>query len=190
MKPLGNERAGASEFIKMQNEKSKIIIDKLQFGEVNEFFQVFSQIISNDFPGYSKAVIDYFLTQVYTINNFQQWLLTGWKIVLLAKQEALIVGFAVLDRPYGGVCFCRWVGVLPEYRKKGIGRELMREWEEFGRECGCHKLEVAGQPTAKKFYQKAGLKLEGKRKLSYFGIDQFIFGKVIGEPKDEVMAKD
>jgi len=167
-----------------------IKIEKLQFGDLDEFWQVFSQTISNDFPGYSKPVVEYFLTQVYTKNNFQQWLLTGWKIILLAKQETKIVGFAVLDKAYGGVCFCRWLGVLPEYRKRGIGKELMKEWERLGRECGCHKLEVAGQPTAKEFYQKAGLELEGKRKLSYFGIDQFIFGKVIGEPKDEVMIRD
>lgn len=167
-----------------------IKIEKLLFKDLSVFWQLFAQTIKQDFPGYSPKVVEYFLTRMYSQYNFQQWLMTGWKIVLAAKIENKIAGFAVLDKPYGGVCFLRWLGVQPAYRKKGVGKKLIAEWEAYGRKYGCHKIEVAGQPGAKKFYQKVGLRLEGKRELSYFGIDQYIFGKVIGQPKDEIMIKD
>jgi ribosomal protein S18 acetylase RimI-like enzyme len=178
----------------------EVKIEKLETKDLNEFWEVFSQILQNDFPGYTKAVVDYFLTKVYTKINFNHWLTTGWKIVLIAKnakEEAKdaknkdkIVGFAVLDKPYGGVCFCRWLGVLPEFRKKSLGKRLIDEWVNFAKNYGCHKVEISSQPKARDFYQKVGLNLEGRRELSYFGIDQYIFGKVIGQPDDGVMTKD
>ena len=168
----------------------KLKVEKLQAQDLDEFWQVFSQVLQNDFPGYSKAVVDYFLNKVYTRTNFSHWLSTGWKVVLAAKLEnSRIVGFAVIDKPYGGVCFCRWLGVLKEFRNKGIGKRLIEEWIKYAENYGCHKVEITSQTTAEKFYKKIGLKQEGRRTLSYFGIDQIIFGKVIGRPKDEVMTK-
>jgi len=171
----------------------EVKIEKLQMQNLDEFWQVFAQILKADFPGYSKSVVDYFLTRMYLKDNFDHWLKTDWKVILIAKNtktEVKIIGFAVLDKPYGGVCFCRWLGVLPELRKNGIGRRLIEEWISYAKNCGCDKVEIASQPNAKKFYEKCGLNLEGKRNLSYFGIDQFIFGKVIGEPRDEVMVSE
>jgi len=168
----------------------EIEIEKLQVKDLNEFWEVFPQILEKDFPGYTKAVVDYFLNKVYTKINFNHWLTTGWKIVLIAKLNGKIVGFAVLDKPYGGVCFCRWLGVLEELRKKGVGKRLIEEWISFAKNHGCHKVEIASQPIAKDFYEKIGLVLEGKRELSYFGIGQYIFGKVIGQPDDEAMTGD
>lgn len=165
-------------------------IEKLQVQELDSFWPVFSQVLESGFPGYTKAVIDYFLTKVYTRKAFHYWLSTGWKIVLLAKSGNRIIGFAVLDKPYGGVCFCRWLGVIKDFRNKGAGKKLIEAWINYAKNYGCHKVEIASQPGAKEFYKKCQLKLEGKRQLSYFGIDQFIFGKVIGKPDDLVMTRD
>lgn len=177
----------------------EIKVEKLKREDLDEFWQAFSQVMKKDFPGYSKVVVDYFLTRMYSKHNFDFWLKTGWKIVLAAHAKnakdvdakgAEIAGFAVLDKPYGGVCFCRWLGVLPELRKNGIGKRLIEAWINYAENYGCHKVEIASQSESKEFYRKCGLNLEGKRNLSYFGIDQFIFGKVIGEPEDGVMIRD
>jgi GNAT superfamily N-acetyltransferase len=173
-----------------ENSNNNISISQLKTDKVEDFFPVFSSVLKTDFPGYSKAVIDYFLSKIYTPQAFRYWLTTGWKLVFIAKVDGKIAGFAVVDKPYGGVCFCRWLGVLADYQKKGIGKGLIKVWLEFAKTYGCHKGEIASQPTAKDFYLKCGLELEGERKLSYFGIDQFIFGKVLGQPQDKVMIKD
>ncbi len=170
--------------------KLDFTISYLKPFEVDEFFPVFAKVLKTQFPGYSLVIINYFLEKIYTPNSFKYWLTTGWRFVFIAKVEGKIVGFAVVDRPYGGVCFCRWLGVLPDYQKKGIGKKLISAWLDYGKEYGCHKAEIASQPEAKEFYLRCNLDLEGERKVSYFGIDQFIFGKVLGKPKDEVMIKD
>lgn len=168
----------------------EIKIEKMKIADLEEFWSVFSKLIRFDFPGYSRQVIDYFLTRVYSPANFRYWLQINWRPVLLAKVKEKIVGFAVLDKPYGGVSFLRWLGVVPEFRKKGIGKQLIKIWIKEAKTACCHKIELAGQREAKVFYEKAGFLLEGKRKLSYFGIDQFIFGMVIGKPDNEAMIKD
>lgn len=168
----------------------EIIIEKLQLAELDSFFQIFSELLQKDFPGYSKAVINYFLIKAYNKSAYHYWLTTGWKIIFVAKKEGHIIGFSVIDKPYGGVCFLRWLGVLPEFRNQGAGGKLISNWIEYAKNYGCHKVELASQPEAKIFYQKCGLILEGERQLSYFGINQPIFGKLIGRPNDVVMTRD
>lgn len=169
----------------------EIIIEKVQPYSLDEFWQVFNESIRQDFPGYSKAVIDHFLNKIYTKAAYQYWLLNNWKIIYVAKLDKVgIIGFAVIDRPYGGVCFLRWLGVLSQYRGKGAGTSLIKAWVKYAKEYGCHKIEVAGQPEAKGFYEKCDLDYEGKRNFSYFGIDQYIFGKALGQPSDLAMIKE
>ena len=164
-------------------------ISNLRKDEVKEFHQVFSEVLSSQFPGYTPKVIKYLLEKIYTESSFYYWLVNNSKTVLISKSNDLIIGFAVIDEPYGGVSFMRWLGIKPEFHRQGIGTSLINKWIEIARLQGCHKIEVAAQPEAKEFYKKAGLDLEGKRIKSYFGIDQFVYGKVIGNPSDEVMTR-
>ncbi|MFC1711082.1 GNAT family N-acetyltransferase [Patescibacteria group bacterium] len=168
----------------------EITIEKLSLYDLDPFWLVFKTVLEKDFPGYSQAVISYFLTKVYNKASFHYWLTSGWKIVLIAKVKEQIVGFAVLDKPYGGVCFCRWLGVVKGFRNKGAGKKLIAKWLKISKSFACHKVELASQPEAKAFYEKCSLSLEGERKLSYFGIDQYIFGKVIGKANDQAMTND
>jgi len=164
-------------------------INQLKSDHTDLFWPIFSSVLQTQFPGYSKTVVSYLLEKVYTLYSFKYWIEHDEKTVLIANVENTIVGFAVIDRPYGGVSFCRWLGVLPEYQHNDIGRKLIDSWLTLAQKQGCHKVEVASQPEAKEFYAKVGLTLEGKREKSYFGIDQYIFGKVISEARDEVMTK-
>ncbi len=157
-------------------------IEKLSYYDVDPFCKVLYEVLDTQFPGYKPEVIEHFKKKSYTPANFRYWLNEDMKTVLVARIDDEIVGFAVIDGPYGGVSLCRWLGILPEYQRKGIGRKLIDTWKIVAVGQNCHKLELAAQPTAKEFYEKVGLELEGKRTLSYFGIDQYIFGKLIGKP--------
>lgn len=164
------------------------MVEKLNTQDLDPFLETFAAVLREAFPGYSQKIVDYFLQRIYTRANFDYWLRYNYKIILIAKTESRIVGFMVIE-PYGGVCFARWLGVLKEHRRKGVGRKLVERWLELGKELGCHKAEIASQPEAKEFYEACGLALEGKRNLSYFGIDHYIFGKVIGKPNEGVMIE-
>lgn len=153
--------------------------------ELDDFFRVFSCVLSDEFPKYTKKIVRYFLEKIYSVHNFRYWLTNNLKTILVAKNtEGIIVGFAVIDEPYGGVSLCRWLGVIKQYQNKGIGTTLIDTWTRLAQKQNCHKIEVAAQPKAKLFYEKAGLTLEGFKKLSYFGSDQYIYGKILGQPDE------
>ena len=157
--------------------------------EVDNFWNLFVAILETQFPGYTKKVLSFMTEKVYTRTAFIYWLSQSMKTVFLVTDSKEPVGFAVIDEPYGGVSFCRWLGLKPEYQRKGIGSQLIKMWIDHATALGCHKVEVAAQPVARDFYKKVGLNEEGIRKSSYFGIDQYVFGKVIGQPSDEVMTR-
>lgn len=158
-----------------------IQIDRLKPEELKEFYPVFSRVLATEFPCYSVENVNYLLGEIYTPFNFEYWIREETKYCLVARErdKKEIIGFALVDGSYGGVSLCRWLGVRREYQKRGIGRLLIARWEEEARKSHSHKMEVAAQPIAKEFYEKSGLELEGFRKKSYFGADQYVFGKVL-----------
>ncbi|PIV09109.1 hypothetical protein COS31_00235 [Candidatus Roizmanbacteria bacterium CG02_land_8_20_14_3_00_36_15] len=165
------------------------VIEILAKKDVGSFYPVFAQALKQEFPCYSQTLTSFFLEKVYTPTNFIYWLNYDLKTIIVVKNNSEIIGFAVIDQPYGGVSFCRWLAVLPAYQKKGLGRKLINAWIELAQSQKCHKVELASQPIAKKFYEKVDLTNEGERKLSYFGVDQTVFGKIIGPLNEEVMTK-
>lgn len=164
-------------------------IQKLDQNNVDKFYLTFRDILSSEFPGYTPKVITYLLKKIYSLYAYEYWIRNTLKTVLIAKINNEIVGFADIDNPYGGVSLLRWLGVKKEYQRAGIGSSLINAWEDLARKQHAHKMEVAAQPEAKEFYAKMGLKLEGMREKSFFGINQYIFGKVLSEPSDEGMTK-
>ena len=156
-----------------------INIQKISPSQIPQFYQVFRQVMGEGFD-YTPRIKKYFITRRYTIANFKYWLENDYKGVFVVEEKD-IIGFLVYDMPYGGVLLCRWLGVLKEYRGEGAGRMLIEQAVREARVLGCHKIELAGQLKAKKFYEKCGFKMEGFREKSYFGEDQYLFGRVIGE---------
>lgn len=164
------------------------IISQLTISQVSTFYPLFYEILNSEFPGYTPTVLNYLLNKIYTQTNFYYWVEQNQKTILVASCNNEFVGFAVIDNPYGGVSLLRWLGVAKEHQRKGIGKKFITTWQEIATKQGAHKIEVAAQPEAKEFYAKVGLTLEGKRARSYFGINQYIYGKVIGDPNDRVMT--
>ncbi|OGK20275.1 hypothetical protein A3C23_04955 [Candidatus Roizmanbacteria bacterium RIFCSPHIGHO2_02_FULL_37_13b] len=167
----------------------EVKISVLTLDQMSQFWQLFIEVLTEDFPGYSKTVVNFLITKMYSLYAFEYWLKTNQKTIVIAQIENNIVGFAVIDNPYGGVSMCRWLGVDGNFRNKGIATKIITFWKTMAEKQGCHKLEVAAQENAKDFYSKIGLKDEGKRLSSYFGIDQYIFGMVIGQPSDQAMTQ-
>ena len=157
--------------------------------DIGAFYPVFTGMLQSQFPGYSKKTVKYLLEKMYAPESFAYWIKYNIKTILLVKADSAIAGFGVIDEPYGGVSFMRWLGIQKEFQRKGLGTQLINIWIEIAKKTNCHKVEVASQPEAREFYKKTQLDEEGMRKCSYFGIDQYVFGKVIGTPNDEVMTR-
>ncbi|WP_412520032.1 GNAT family N-acetyltransferase [Staphylococcus simulans] len=80
-----------------------------------------------------------------------------------------IIGYDENNRPiataryrdYNGVAKMERVAVLKDYRKHGIGRELMKYIETIAKNNGYSKATLNGQIQAQPFYESLGYKAEG-----------------------------
>lgn len=81
------------------------------------------------------------------------------------KSDGKIVGVAALDVLDDKVGKLRWVYVLPEHQRKGIGTALITLLEQKAVEKGLRKMRlrtVGKSHQAVNFYKKLGYKLTGK----------------------------
>lgn len=102
-------------------------------------------------------------------------------IVLIAEEEERVVGFA-LGNVRGGVGRLGFMGVRPEYRRRGIGSSLLEEYIERSRQRGAHKVWLWTQTALKpaiRLYVRAGFLPEGFLRRHSYGMDMVIYSKFL-----------
>lgn len=76
------------------------------------------------------------------------------------------------------------VVVLPEYRKKGLGRILITEAEKWARELGCEKAVLDSRDVAVGFYEKLGYCADRSRIVKGWTFNCIHMEKMLAEPED------
>ena len=114
---------------------------------------------------------------------FGELLIDDSKFFLIEKdgeEETDVIGFAGFRNISGEIHILN-IAVLPEYRKKGLGRMLLKKLLDEGKELVTegYTLEVrVGNAPAIALYESFGFKNEGRRKKYYGdGEDAFIYWK-------------
>jgi len=168
----------------------KVKIEELALKDLDRFFKVFEEVIREGFPYYSKNLQDYFIEKDYSKKVFAKNLKEKKRAIFIALEGREIVGFLVVNKPYGGVSFAPWLGVKKEFRGKGIGGKLMSYWEKWAKRAGAHSLLLSTSQIRKKdFYLKCGFKFFGTEKKTWFGLDHHKFGKLINKPNEKKILK-
>lgn len=109
--------------------------------------------------------------------------------LFLAKSNDKCVGFVgasfVISRRMGTTANM-YIGILPEYQNRGIGRLLITRIEEWCREKGIHRLGLSviiNNVKAIRLYLKCGFIIEGISRecmrINDKYIDQYIMGKLL-----------
>jgi len=88
---------------------------------------------------------------------------------MLAVQDHRVVGWcevAQIERPIFNHVGVLGMGLLPDYREKGIGQRLIAEVLRASRACGLERVELAvfaDNMRARRLYEKFGFIVEGVR---------------------------
>ncbi len=95
--------------------------------------------------------------------------LGGWPNIVAEADGALVGWCMVLPREEEGFRHCGMLGMglLPEWRGRGHGRELLEECVAQAREFGMERLELevyASNGTAIRLYEHLGFAHEGRRR--------------------------
>ena len=165
-------------------------IRRISEKEVAEYYQLFLLVLKEGFPEYSSGLIKFLAEKDFSETVIKDKIAKKESVIWVAEKDGKMTGFLMADKLYGGVGYCNWLGVAEKMRGRGIGKMLLDEWEKEVLKLGGHKLILLTQSEKNRgFYQKHGFKEEGFEKVSWFGLDCWLFGKVIGEPKPEVFLK-
>lgn len=87
-----------------------------------------------------------------------------------------------------GLFYVDWLGVLPTYQRRGIGRSLLSKLEEEVVEIGCHKVFLYTTPEnepALRLYEQLDYSIEGEHPKHFFGAKFLSLGKVLVEQSAE-----
>lgn len=156
------------------------IID-LNRENLNDFFELFTIVLSEEFPEYSEKIKNHFFTKDYSKLSFDFNIDRPYRKVLLAVRDDKVMGYLVADQTYGGVGFISFFGVRKDQRKQGIGTALIKEYERFCKSKKAHMLRLYTFERIMPFYQKLGFERIGEEKQGYWGTNNQIMAKKIGE---------
>lgn len=164
-----------------------MLIINLNRENLNDFFDLFKHILTAEFPEYSDKVKNHFLTRDYSKESFEFNIDRPYRKVLTATENDRVVGYLVADQTYGGVGFISFLGVHGEFRKKGVASALFSEYEKFCKEKKAHMMKLYTFERIIPFYDKLGFQKIGEEKEGYWGTNNQVMGKKIGEWNEETL---
>lgn len=154
----------------------KEIIRKLNSQDLEILYPLLSKFILS--TPQLKDRSEYFLGGDYTKDKVT-YSLDYYRVLILGYfiNDSLI-GFIWGSNPYAGMGFVSWLWVESDYRRKGIARELLSNYEKHIQTQGGHFVELYCFEEMENFYNKNGYTKIGRRPSGYFKIPQLIMNKV------------
>lgn len=158
-------------FARVDSYKSNINIVELDKSNLDQFFDLFEEILKEDFVEYSQKHIEYFLNDLYSKDTFLKY---THRKTLVYQIEGQLVGFVSGDNTFGGVGYVSWLGIKGSMRRRGFGKALLEKYAEYCRQQGGHMIEVVTFSRNREFYERLGFKYIGEREKGYFGVQNVI----------------
>ena len=143
--------------------------------EVGLFQQLLYGVLDELHPKHPEAVASY--RQQFSQARILADLEAGRGTYLLANLDGVPCGIGV-GYSRGGIAFLFWIGVLPDFRKRGIGRLLLHALHTQFRNWECRKSELFAYQHfgyLKEFYENEGYKVVAEIPNHYFGLDVTYF---------------
>ncbi len=166
-------------------------IRKIKLEDLDDFYTLFSNWVRTQFPEYDEKMVNYLLANknAYTKENYREKIKKQTRFLIGAFVNNKITGMLDAAPPNTGLSFCSWLIVDPDMQKRGIGKKLLKEWEEEMKKQGVHALYLVSDDRNITYYEKLGFTHIGKFKKAWFGVDTNYLSKQIQEPRGENYLK-
>jgi ribosomal protein S18 acetylase RimI-like enzyme len=164
--------------------KIEVVIKKITEKEINSIYPYYKKWIMDLFPEFSMTTRKKIAEKLYG-EKYIYKLINENGIVLVASLGKKPVGIFLADPSSDGLSYASWLMVDSYLQGKGVGKSLLRKWEEEAKKQKCHNLRVEADHRNVGFFEKAGFRLIGVEQKGYFGTDNYLFQKIIAEFKEE-----
>lgn len=154
-------------------------ISKINKTQVRDFFELYKELVVTDFKEWNEESKQKWLEEDYSPEFWNRVIENGCPVIVALDGQRMI-SYVAIEHLTFGVAYLSWMGTLPNYRKKGVTRDLLKVLEKWCNENGIHKIELETQVTELlPYFEKLGFVLEGVRKNSWQKLDNYMFGKVV-----------
>ncbi len=155
---------------------SESVICEPSFKDIFSLPFLFERAVQTDFSFYSEQVKKRIIRKNSLLRLFFARARRR-RILLVAKTEGKCVGL-VISSCNANIGVIHWLFVLPEYRGKKIGFNLVKRAEAELQKLGCHKITLTTE-IAPEFYKHLGYLEEGLLKKHWWKKDFTIMSKIV-----------
>lgn len=153
--------------------------------DIGDLYRFFCYAIKNYFPYYSERAKEYITSVKFTERVIEHSLGKGFVQICIVEKS--IVGMILaLNKPSAGLWDLNWLVVDEKYRNRGVGSELIHNWEKEAVSRGVHCLiSQTSNPEEISFYVSTGFIHFGTLPRGTYGNTKYKFYKATQEPSED-----
>ncbi len=103
----------------------------------------------------------------------------------ILEEDGVPCGCVALERARPEVCYMERLAVLPEYRSRGLGRELACHALSLARDSGAQRVEIgiiSEQQELKEWYERIGFSETGRAAFPHLPFEVTFMAKTLETP--------
>jgi len=151
--------------------------------DINNFLKFFEKTLKKGYFLFAKENASYIVNAGLPKKaQLRKELLKGDSPLYLVYEKKRLIGYLLTKKDFAGVAYGDWLAVDRDFQNKGIASELLKAWEQDVLNQGGHVLQLWTTENDIGFYKKKGFTLGGKFEKAWFGIDHYLFYKIIAKP--------
>lgn len=166
------------------------IVAKANLTDFNRFYKLLTKTLNGSYFLYSNNSSAFTLDEDLPKEDLKKYIKEGKRILYLAYAKNKVVGYLLTFKTRAGVAFAQWLAVDKDFQKHGIASKLLSLWEKEALINGAHLLQLWTTKNDIPFYLNRNFKKGGSFPQSWFGVDHYLFYKILRKPNEKVFLKE
>lgn len=158
--------------------------------DFEKFYKLLVKTLQGNYFLYSKNSCSFTLDEDLPKKDLKRYIKEGKRILFLAYSKNKVVGYLLTFKTRAGVSFAQWLAVDRAYQQHGIASKLLSLWEKESLSDGAHILQLWTTENDLPFYLGRGFTKGGSFPKSWFGVDHFLFYKVLRKPNEKLFLRE